>query len=288
MILTGQDGTGKTFTVKECVKTLRSKGKSVSLTCYTGIACLQYQGLGARTLHKFAGLEDGRLGYKELIDTDERFDDTRAPAFYLSIDEVSMFSCRTLENVEHICRHLKCSHFGGMQYKSGDFYQLPPIKDELYGDRGQYCFEANFFDDMFPHRINLCYAHRQTEAKLRSCVNQLEKGNHSEETKSLMQFLSRPLSPGRKTFCSQHKCGMYNYNRLKENVNPLQILIPDDMGYIHYLNKFIVPERVPQDIPADFRSLLSVWRDNGIISWGLMSEIHFLMVDRNQLNLCSQ
>jgi hypothetical protein len=57
---------------------------------------------------------------------------------------------------------------------------------------------------------------------------------------------------------------------------------------MRYDKLMLTTTRVPQAIPADFRSLLSVWRDKGIISWGIMSEIHFLMVDGNQLNLCSQ
>lgn len=46
--------------MKNIVIRLRQQGKIVALTCYTGIACLQYKGLGAVTLHKFSGLEDGR------------------------------------------------------------------------------------------------------------------------------------------------------------------------------------------------------------------------------------
>ena len=60
-----------------CVKNLWCAGKyiHVSLTCYTGIACLQYQGACATALNKFAGLEVGRHGNEEavyFIDTDER------------------------------------------------------------------------------------------------------------------------------------------------------------------------------------------------------------------------
>ena len=39
-------------------------GQTMSLTCYIGIACLQYQGIDPFTLHKCAGLEDGRRNNK--------------------------------------------------------------------------------------------------------------------------------------------------------------------------------------------------------------------------------
>lgn len=75
-----------------------------------------------------------------------------------------------------------------------DFYQLPPIKDKLYGDLGHYCFQANFFQDMFPHIIQLTTVHRQSDKVLISCINELEKGKPSAETNAFMNFLSRPLS----------------------------------------------------------------------------------------------
>jgi hypothetical protein len=90
--ITGQAGTGNTFTAKECVTTLRSKGKSVSLTCYTGKVCLQYQRLGATKLHKFV-LRNKEL--VNLIETDERFTETKLKTGHtdtLLIDQVSMVS----------------------------------------------------------------------------------------------------------------------------------------------------------------------------------------------------
>lgn len=55
-------------------------GKNVSLTCYTGIACLQYEVLKPRTLHKFATLEDGRhpdAKVLHLLKTDQHFFNTK-------------------------------------------------------------------------------------------------------------------------------------------------------------------------------------------------------------------
>ena len=49
------------------MKFLRDKGKNVFLTCYTGISCTKYGGLNATTLHKFAGLGDGRYSDDELL-----------------------------------------------------------------------------------------------------------------------------------------------------------------------------------------------------------------------------
>jgi Cdc6-like AAA superfamily ATPase len=42
LVLAGQEGTGKTYTIQSCYEQLRISGKRVQLTCYTGIACRQY------------------------------------------------------------------------------------------------------------------------------------------------------------------------------------------------------------------------------------------------------
>jgi hypothetical protein len=69
----------------------------VQLTCYTGIACRQYHSsVGAITLHRFCGLEDGRHSNADLLNLityDERFINTKQRIIeteVLIIDEVSM------------------------------------------------------------------------------------------------------------------------------------------------------------------------------------------------------
>ena len=42
--LTGQAGTGKSYTLKGIIKALQSKGQKVAVTATTGIACLQLSG----------------------------------------------------------------------------------------------------------------------------------------------------------------------------------------------------------------------------------------------------
>ena len=123
LVLTGQAGTGKTFTIKQCGNELRKMKTSVALTCYTGIACLQYEGLKPMTLHKFAGLEDGRhpdVKLLHLLKTDERFLATKKRILetdVLIIDEVSMVSKKIIESTEFLCRNIRggTSCFGGLQ-----------------------------------------------------------------------------------------------------------------------------------------------------------------------------
>ncbi|CAC5370346.1 PIF1 [Mytilus coruscus] len=76
LFLTGQAGTGKSYVIKKAVKHLRNIGKMVALTCSTGIATSVFEHEHACTLHKWAGLEDGRHQNDELLHliiNDERF-----------------------------------------------------------------------------------------------------------------------------------------------------------------------------------------------------------------------
>ena len=257
LLLLGQAGTGKTYTIKECVRHLRDNGKNVALTCYTGIACLQYKLLNPMTLHKFAGLEDGRHQNDTLLNllkTDERYSDTKSRIMntdVLVVDEISMVSRKIFETVEYLCRKLRedvC--FGGIQLLlSGDFYQLAPIKDELYGDNGDYCFQSLYFQQLLPHIVHLTTVHRQSENKLIQCINELEKGITTPETDSFMHYLSRPFNPevqskAIKLFARNIDVDIYNYQILQTVDNPLYIFEAQDTGDPHYLNKLLAPKRL--------------------------------------------
>ena len=169
----------------------------------------------------------GRSSKEELlrlVSTDERYNSTRENILttnILVIDEVSMVSRRILTHVEYLFRKLRGNdhHFGGMQVVLvGDFFQLPPVQDELLGEYGNYCFECDFFEDAFPHKINLSVAHRQQESALAEAVNELEKGTPSQQTINFVLSLSRPIAgtfQEKKVtlFARNLDVDLYNYNK---------------------------------------------------------------------------
>lgn len=137
-LLTGQAGTGKTFTTKQIIETL--KNKHILVTAYTGIASTQLRDYHCQTLNKTFGLRDGRYSKSEL---ESLFEDPEyalkrkqiSKADVLVIDEISMVSARTLDFVNHICQYLKKNDLvmGGIQtIFVGDFLQLPPVPDQKF------------------------------------------------------------------------------------------------------------------------------------------------------------
>jgi hypothetical protein len=64
----------------------------------------------------------------------------------------------------------------------GDFYQLPPVSNQLLGDHGNHCLNLPWFNDCFPHKIKLNIMHRQDDINLIKCINKMEVCDPSDET----------------------------------------------------------------------------------------------------------
>ena len=99
-----QAGSCKSLLLRKIVDKWQQVGKKVSVTCSTGIACLQFPSKynRAQTVHRWGCLEDGRHTTDELtrlVMDDERFEERRAVTRntdVLVLDEVSMISTRII------------------------------------------------------------------------------------------------------------------------------------------------------------------------------------------------
>jgi ATP-dependent exoDNAse (exonuclease V) alpha subunit len=143
IFLTGQAGTGKSYTVNKIIAALKDQGKVVAKTASTGIASTHINGT---TIHSWAG-----IGIKDKLIEDDiyklknnRFSNKRiANADVLVIDEISMLHDYRLDMVEQICSFIRdrSKLFGGLQViLVGDFMQLPPVNRN--GSSNNYCFNA--------------------------------------------------------------------------------------------------------------------------------------------------
>jgi ATP-dependent exoDNAse (exonuclease V) alpha subunit len=145
IFLTGQAGTGKSYLLGKIIEDAERRNIRVSRTASTGIAGTH---IGGTTIHSWSG-----IGIKTKLTTEDlfkvknnRFSSAKiVKTDLLIIDEISMLSANTLDNVDEVCRFVrgKSQPFGGIQViVCGDFFQLPPVADRISQESADFAFNA--------------------------------------------------------------------------------------------------------------------------------------------------
>lgn len=192
IFITGAAGSGKSFILTKLVEICKSDNLKLSVTATTGTAAILL-GNNSKTINSWAGigicnLQDEQVIHKVITNRKKRLNwlNTRV----LIIDEVSMLSQRIFEILNKIGQIIRNSNrpFGGIQLIfSGDFYQLPPVKDNFHlSDR--FCFESNIWDESFSkdNQIHLKTIFRQTDDVYKKVLNQIRKGTISKESYNIL------------------------------------------------------------------------------------------------------
>ena len=79
--------------------------------------------------------------------------------------------------------------FRGVQVKfAGDFYQLAPAPNILYGDSGSFCIESSLFNRL--HHLNLTHVHRQRDSKFISIIREVSTDHFTDVLNSWMTYPS--------------------------------------------------------------------------------------------------
>lgn len=186
VFLTGEPGSGKTYTINTYVDWLRSHGIDPAITASTGIAATH---IGGMTIHAWSGIGIKRRLTEEDIDQlDQRESLVKRirSVTTLIIDEVSMLSSGTLTMVDQVLRALRHSErpFGGIQVVLvGDFFQLPPIMDreaQLAGEH-QYSFKAPVWKTLNPIPCYLSEQHRNTDSELAQILQGIRSNDVSDD-----------------------------------------------------------------------------------------------------------
>jgi ATP-dependent DNA helicase PIF1 len=152
VFLTGEPGSGKTYTVNSYISWLKDRGIEPAITASTGIAATH---IGGYTIHAWSGIgiKDTLSSYElDALSQNERLVKRVRSTPVLIIDEVSMLHHRTLDTVDAVLKSLRGSSrpFGGMQVVLvGDFFQLPPIEKRVQQVYDEYNQDTNMFDGMF-------------------------------------------------------------------------------------------------------------------------------------------
>lgn len=177
VFLTGEPGSGKSYTVNAYVAWLRERGIEPAITASTGIAATH---IGGMTIHAWSGIgirqQMSEWDLEALLEKESLVRRVRSTNV-LIIDEVSMLDARLLTLVDQCVRTIRQSvrPFGGMQVIFvGDFFQLPPINKQNEGT--QFAFESDSWVRATPVVCYLSEQHRQDDDVFLSFLSALRSG----------------------------------------------------------------------------------------------------------------
>lgn len=193
IFLTGEAGTGKTYSVNTLIKLFETMKMKYKLTATTGRACTNYT--ECVTLHSFSGLGKGTAPIDQIRAdfasyAQKHGDNTIPPRYrrwqeieYLIIDEVSMLGKRFIEKLDLVARRSRhCSKpFGGVKIIFvGDLLQLPPVGDK-------FVFESEIWSKLKLEYVYLTHVYRQLHDP--EYLHLLSRIRRGISTESDMNFL---------------------------------------------------------------------------------------------------
>ena len=175
VLLTGQAGSGKTWTINQFVKRARKQRKKVVVTATTGLASSH---IGGQTIHSWSGIGLDDHLHEDYIYT---ISETRKKAMratdILIIDEISMMHDYNLDMIDEAMRIIRENDepMGGLQViLVGDFFQLPPVKQ---GGAGHFVTESKVWSRM---NMKVCYleeSYRTEDPRLQDVLNAMRDGS---------------------------------------------------------------------------------------------------------------
>lgn len=200
VFLTGEPGSGKTYTVNRYVAWLRQHEIEPAITASTGIAATHINGM---TIHSWSGIGvRNNLPARDLdrIAKNKQVMRRVENAGTLIIDEVSMLSAQTTGMVERVCQRIRGGDkpFGGLQVVLvGDFFQLPPVsRRDAQMQRTLAISNDNHAEFAFASRIwrslnfLVCYLseqYRQEDPEFLNLLMAIRRGSFSELHRILLR-----------------------------------------------------------------------------------------------------
>jgi len=201
LFITGPGGTGKTFLIKEIVRSMKERGILYQVCAMTGCASV-ILGDGTKTLHSWCGMGLAS-GNKDVICNkiihNKKTKGSIKKVRVLIVDEVSMLSKKIFEALNDAMKILRKSiaPFGGIQIIfTGDFFQLPPIGND--DESSRFCFESINWLDVFTwnNHIELKYIFRQEDDIYKKVLNQVRRGELDSESVSILQKCLKKVVQG--------------------------------------------------------------------------------------------
>jgi ATP-dependent DNA helicase PIF1 len=245
VIITGSGGTGKSHCLKSIVAHFRDLSRTVALTAMTGVAASNLNHsetrITASTLHSWAGIGIGDLDMKKLyakVMEDSRSRKRWKETDLLIIDEVSMLGKNLFDKLEYIGRKMrdKTKPFGGMRLLlCGDFYQLPPVKDE-------FIFESEKFEKLCIKWITFSRPFRYNDIPYYNLLLRVREGRHTKEDIKILKTRMKAYDEFRKRcrqgteleikptvmYSRKADVSSYNLRQLSKLTHPEETFIAED------------------------------------------------------------
>lgn len=222
VFLTGEPGSGKTYTINTFIKYLHNHKINVSVTASTGIAATHING---RTIHSWSG-----IGIKKeltardisIICSNDQLVSRVQKTKVLIIDEISMLDGKVLSAINNVLKVIRQNNepFGGIQIVFvGDFFQLPPVIQN--GETLGFAFESLAWQEANPAVCYLSEQHRQTDSSFLRFLGVIRSGLGADSDYSSQ--LSENTNP------SPHIPRLYPHNIDVDGLNNKKLsAIPED------------------------------------------------------------
>ena len=185
IFITGAGGTGKTYAIKQIYEHAIKNNKIICVTALTGVASVLID-CNATTIHSWSGIGISNKSDSEIINKIYRskyYKHNWINTDILVVDEISMMSCKLFELLNKIGQIIRNNKkiFGGIQLIfSGDFFQLPPVKETFF------CFESKHFNNTFDKIIYLNKVFRQNDKIYKNLLLNMRKGLISKKSIELL------------------------------------------------------------------------------------------------------
>ena len=191
VLLHGPGGVGKTHSLRLIARYLTEKGKIVACTATTGVAAINLnipeKKIMARTLHSWAGVGLARDSVKKLYEkimTKNKYRNRWRTVQVLIIDEISMLGQEFFEKLDYLGKHIRMEQdapFGGIQMVlSGDFLQLPPVKDK-------WVFKSETWNNLSLIPFIFEEPKRYDDIRYFELLLRIRKGEHTDEDIELLE-----------------------------------------------------------------------------------------------------
>lgn len=191
VFITGAGGYGKSYLIKAIKHHAIREKRIVAVCAMTGCAAVLLD-CEATTLHSWAKIGLARGEIEDILlflMKNSRAAKNWLKTSLLIVDEVSMMSRRLFDLFNEIACRLRKNRrpFGGMQVIfCGDFFQLPPVKEEDIPGTDQFCFESDNWFSTFPEQIELRTAFRHKDEIFAKILHELRVGKIRKSSYDLL------------------------------------------------------------------------------------------------------